>query len=111
MAHYSEIKYPSPPTSGYKEDERLWIRGKWDAIRKAQRLADAANNDWQRINGEINRYLDDSGITDVIQRAKIKGESLALRDAFAIGNWHARNAERHIHDLQLFLKLKEMGLL
>jgi len=93
------------------ESDRNWIRLKWVAIRKAQQTADQSNNDWQRINAEINQYMDDSGIVDPVQRAKTKGESLALKDALAVGDWHSRNAERHIHDLQLFLRLRELELL
>ena len=93
-----------------EEPERRWVRLKWEAIRKAQQTADKANNDWQRISGELNQYLDESGIVDIVQRTKIKSESLPLKEALEVGNWHCRNAERHIHDLQLFLKIRELGV-
>jgi hypothetical protein len=94
-----------------EDPEREWIRKKWQEIRKAQTLADASNSDWKRVNAELNVYLDRSNIFDIVQRTKIKGESLALKDALAIGNWHSRNAERHISDIQLFLRLRELEIL
>lgn len=87
-----------------------WVALKWQEIRDAQMLADTANIDWKRINAELNAYLDSSGETDIVQRDKIKGASLALKEALAVGDWHSRNAERHIADVQLFLKLHEMGI-
>lgn len=92
-------------------DSRQWVNLKWGRIRKSQQLADQADAEWNRINKEINDYMDRMGITDPVQRANTKGESLALKDALAVGNWHSRNAERHIHDLNLFLKLKELDIL
>lgn len=94
-----------------KPDEKEWLRLKWIKIRKSQQTADQSSNNWNRVNGEINRYLDDSGITEVVQRAKIKSESLALKDALETGKWHANEAQRHIDDVQLFLRMKELGVL
>lgn len=91
--------------------EREWIRKKWAEIRKAQQLADESNSKWQRVNAEINRYLDESGILDVVQRDKIKRENMALKDALSVGNWHSRNAERHIADVQLFLQMRDLGVI
>lgn len=94
-----------------KKDEKEWLRLKWVKIRKSQQTADQSSNNWNRINGEINRYLDESGVVDVVQRSKIKSESLALKDALEIGKWHSAEAQRHIDDVQLFLRMKEMGVL
>lgn len=102
-------RVPSAP--GMSPDEKAWVHAKWAAIRKAQQKADQSNNDWASLNDSLNEYLTGMQITDPVQRAKIKGENLGLKDALSTGGWHARNAERHIHDLQLFLKMKEMGLL
>lgn len=90
---------------------RQWVSLKWQQIRAAQQKADVANNDWSRINAEINDLMDRQGITDIVQRAQIKGASLPMKDALATGEWHSRNAERHIHDVTLYLKLKESGYL
>jgi hypothetical protein len=94
-----------------KKDEKEWLRLKWLKIRKSQQTADQSSNNWNRINGEINRYLDESGERDVVQRTKIKSESLALKDALEVGKWHSAEAERHIADVQLFLQMKELGVL
>lgn len=102
---------PSPGATGWSPDQRRWVALKWKRIREAQQTADASNNEWNRLNDEINDHMDRHGVTEVVQRAKVKGESLALKDALERGKWHAANAQRHIDDLMLFLKLKEMGLL
>jgi hypothetical protein len=93
------------------DSERRWIRRKWQLIRESQMLADRANNKWNQINDEINAYLELKGEKDIVQRAKIKRESIALKDALATGEWHSRNAERHIHDVNLFINLRKEGIL
>jgi hypothetical protein len=95
----------------FTADERRWIRLKWEAIRGAQQTADQANREWQGLSKSIDSWLDSSGITDVVQRTKIKAENLGLKDALETGRWHAQNAQRHIDDLMCFLKMKDMGLL
>lgn len=100
--------------------ERRWIKRKWELIREAQMKADKANNNWKRINDEINdmhrreseRRMErgEFPLTDLMM-AENKSASLPLKDALSVGNWHARNAERHIHDVNLFLRLKELDLL
>lgn len=91
--------------------EHEWLTAKWALIRKSQTIADKASNDWNRINDEIVDFLDRHSITDVVQRARRKQESLALQDAYDVGAWHSRNAQRHIDDVQLFLQLKSLELL
>lgn len=100
--------------------EQKWVTRKWALIRESQRKADAANNEWNSLNDSINdkhRREDerraeraDFPMTDLM-KAQAKSASLPLQDALATGNWHSRNAERHIQDVQLFLKMKELGLL
>ena len=102
------------------ENEKKWVRSKWGLIRESQQAADAANNEWTRINELINRrhFATDTQrmragrepLSDLM-KAEDKSSSLPLNDALATGTWHSRNAERHIHDVQLFLKLKELDLL
>lgn len=102
------------------EAETKWVRAKWALIRAAQAQADAANNNWKEINAAINekhamedvqrRKRNDFPKTDLM-KSQEKDASLPLKDALSTGNWHARNAERHIHDLNLFLRLKELGVL
>lgn len=100
--------------------ERQWVSRKWKLIRESQQKADAANREWNEINDAINdkhRREDarrtargDFPLTDLM-KAEAKSASLPLQDALATGNWHSRNAERHIHDLQLFIQLKDRGLI
>lgn len=97
--------------------EREWIRKKWRLIRDSQQKADKANGDWNRINDEINdkhrreneRRINrgDFPLSDIMI-AEAKSASLALQDALATGNWHSRNAERHLLDVQVFLQLKQL---
>lgn len=110
LPDYSKTIISGPLPNGWTPEEVRWVRLKWHAIRTAQRKADEANNNWQRLNDEINAWMDRGGETDIVQRTKIKSESLPLKDALATGNWHSRNAERHIQDVQLFLQMKTMGL-
>lgn len=92
------------------KDERRWISLKWREIRNAQQLADRANRRWKELNDAVNSYLDRMGINDPVQRMRHKEVNIALKDELATGNWHSRNAERHIADVQLFLKLRELGV-
>ena len=102
------------------DTDRKWIERKWKLIRQSQMKADAANNEWNRINDEINdlHRRDDTRraergdfpLTDLM-KAQAKSASLPLKDALDTGKWHSRNAERHIHDVQLFLQLKSLEIL
>jgi hypothetical protein len=92
-------------------EEVKWIQLKWEKIRKSQQIADEASNRWNRLNGEINRWMDDTGIIDIVQRTSTKSKSLPLRDALETGKWHAAESQRHIDDLNLFLRLKELEVL
>jgi hypothetical protein len=86
----------------------VWVKRKWDLIRNSQRKADEANNEWTAFNELLNeRYRDETPD----QKAKLKGANLILKDALATGAWHSANAQRHIDDVQLFIKMKEVGLL
>lgn len=73
--------------------------------------ADQCNNKWRKLSDEVNDYMDRKGLTDPVQRVKVKGENLELADLFANGKWWRQEAQAHTDDLNLFLRLKEMGLL
>jgi hypothetical protein len=102
------------------KDERKWVLGKWEQIRLSQMAADDSNNKWKTLNAEINhKHARETArrmtrgfepLTDLM-KAEAKEASLPLKDALETGKWHSRNAERHIHDVQLFLKLKELEIL
>jgi hypothetical protein len=94
-----------------KDNEQKFIQLKWQSIRRSQFKADQAGSKWVKINNELNDYLDSKGIVDPVQVAKIKGESLALKDALSTHAWHKDEAVRHIADLDLFLNMKDRGLL
>jgi len=93
------------------EGDQEWLRAKWGMIRKYQTEADAAVNRWRRLSDEINNYLDRKCITDVVERARYRSDSLALQDALETGKWLRGEATAHIADVNLYLKLKELGLL
>lgn len=90
--------------------ERRWLDAKWAKIRASQEKADAAGNQWTELNEAVKDWLKRSRISDPVQVAKIKGLNLELKDALSTHAWHAMEASRHIADLQLFLKMKELGL-
>lgn len=102
------------------ETDREWINRKWRLIRDSQRRADQANIQWNRINDAINdKHRRESErraergefpLTDLM-KLQDKSASIPLKDAYDTGIWHSRNAERHIHDVQLFLQLKTLELL
>lgn len=101
-------------------DEQVWLKRKWALIRRSQQLADAASATWNEINESIkvkhrreNERREESGFfpkTDLMI-AQEKSASLPLKDALATHAWHANEAQRHIDDVNLFLRMKEMGIL
>lgn len=102
------------------EGERLWVLERWKLIRESQNAADRANKVWHEINDAIKskhhkedqrRFAGGRPPKTDLQKAEEKKASLALRDALDTGNWHSRNAERLTHDVTLFLRLKELGIL
>lgn len=92
------------------ETDRSWVQKKWMKIRLAQQEADKANSEWKAINEALSAKFAAEGITDIVQLNRLKNESIPLKDALATGDWHSRNAERHIHDLNLFLRLRELEI-
>lgn len=91
--------------------EKIWVQAKWSKIRALQTKADEAGHRWHRINGEINDHMDRKGLTDIVDRTRRKSESIPLQDALDTGKWHSAEAIRHIEDVQLFLRLKELDLI
>lgn len=105
-------QYPTKPEHLFFANTDIeWVRRKWALIREYHQIADRANAKYRRISAELNDYLDRSYITDMVQRARIRGESLPLMDAIEEGAWFRREAQAHAEDLGLYLKLKELGLL
>lgn len=76
---------PTPQHDDYLRSLRSLMQA---AVRETQRL-DAK---WNRLNDEINAKLDAEGITDIVQRDKIKGASLPLQDALGGGKWWREKA-------------------
>jgi hypothetical protein len=102
---------PKPGKLQLTEQERNWVKLKWGKVRRAQREADKSGNEWNLLNDAINVYLDQSGESDIVQRTSIKSKSIPLKDALETGKWHSAEAQRHIDDIQLFLRLKELEIL
>lgn len=94
-----------------QSEEQEWLRKKWRNIRESQQKADRSSREWSRLNEAMNEYLDQSGITDIVQRDKVKGQNLSMKGALATHAWHAAEAQRHIDDVNLFLRMKELGVL
>ena len=77
---------------------------------RSQQKADVAANAWSELNDALKVWMLRSGETDPVQVAKIKGLNLELKDALSTHQWHSMEASRHAADLQLYLKMKELGL-
>jgi hypothetical protein len=101
------------------EIAQKWVRLKWARIRASQQKADEANSHWHRANNFINRQIEatdeqrlrsgQNPMTDLM-KAQVKSDSLPLKEALALGKWHSDEAVRHLMDLQVFLKMEEMGV-
>lgn len=107
----SDVRTPGSGRLNLGPDEQRFVIAKWKTIRQAQQDADRAYNNWTRILAEINDYLDRSNIREPLGRVRVLSESLALRDAVEAVDWRQRHAQRHIADLNLFLKMKELEVL
>lgn len=100
-----------PETVFFAKRDREWVAAKWRLIRQAQQEADKAIAKWRRVSDEVNTHLDSHHITDIIQRGRVRGENLSMQDAMSTAQWFRAEAQAHIADVTLFLRLKEMGLL
>lgn len=100
-----------PTAINLTPDEQTWLRKKWANIRESQQKADRSSREWNQLNDEMNDYLRRSGITDMVQKDKIKGQNLLMKGALATHAWHAGESQRHIDDVNLFLRMKELGVL
>lgn len=68
-------------------DQRQHLSSLWTDLREANHEVRKADKRWNKINDEINNYLERERITDLVQREKIKSASLALADALGTGSW------------------------
>lgn len=93
------------------EIDLQWLHKKWSLIRRSQQKADNAAREWDDLNNRMNDYLNRQSIMDIVQRDKIKGENLTMKGHLATHAWHANEAQRHIDDVNLFLRMKELGVL
>jgi hypothetical protein len=92
-------------------DERTWVGLKWTKIRNSQMIADREGNAWTELNAALNAKLDAEYVHDVVQRDKVKGQSLALKGHLQTHAWHRDEAQRHMADVALFLQMKDMEVL
>jgi hypothetical protein len=76
------------PSEAHKEYIRILLKD----LRAANRVVYKQDQRWKRLNYEMKSYLDRSGITDIHQRNKIAGESIALADALNTGKWWREKA-------------------
>lgn len=65
----------------------VYIDKMWRRLREANLKTMELDTKWNRLNDEINQYLDSKGIDDIVQRARIKGQNQPLADALNGGNW------------------------
>lgn len=89
-------------------DHRRYVRNLWDQMRASAKEAAFQDKLWNQLNDELNDYLDREGTTDIVQREKVKGQSLALKNAFAAGQWHQGNAQFYANLIQAEKAAMEM---
>lgn len=101
-------------------EDRAWLQKRWDRIRQSAQRADRADDLWNDLNDAFNEKIRAENLRrrargmaphsdlSVVQQ---KENWLPLKDALETGRWHAANAQRHIDDVALFLRLKELELL
>lgn len=77
-----------------------------DATKETQRQ-DAL---WNRLNDEINDYLDRSNITDTKQRASIKASAIRLNDAYQAGMWWRGKAQYLAGVISAECAMRDWGL-
>jgi hypothetical protein len=74
-----------------------------EAVKETQKL-DAT---WNRLNDEVNTYLDDQGVRDIVQRTHIKSASIPLKDALEAGRWWREKAVYLATVIQAEIAIKE----
>lgn len=94
---------PTPNHDDYLRRLRTMMQ---EAVRETQRL-DAK---WNRLNEEINSYLNTQGVTDIVQRDRVKSQSLPLQDAFGGGKWWREKAVYLATVIQAEIAMREAGL-
>lgn len=93
------------------EEQRWYLRERWDLLRAAQKKADEASYKWNVLNDKLNDYMDRKGEKDIVQRDKIKGQNLTLKGHLATWDFHRRDADRFATEILAFKAMKEMGAL
>ncbi len=61
-------------------------------LREAVRQTQTADRKWNAKNVQVNRWLDDTGKTDILKRVSIKKENLTLQEHFAMQQWWREQA-------------------
>jgi hypothetical protein len=84
-----EADLPPIPRQLSPNQYLTWLARK---MREAVTMTQKLDAKWNRLNDELNTKLDAEGQYDVLQRAKIKGESLAFSDALNAGKWWREKA-------------------
>lgn len=74
------------------QDQARYIMKLWEDLREANRMTRKFDWQWNRLNDEMNHYLERSGEKDIVQRNKIKAANISLSDAYAAGSWWREKA-------------------
>lgn len=74
------------PVKPLNETEKYLVSLR-ELMREAVKKTQHYDAKWNRLNDEMNDYLDRKGETDIVQRAHIKEMNLPLNDAYAAGQW------------------------
>lgn len=111
MAQFQQPEFPGPnytPPRGWTPEEIIWVRSRWQMICEHQSKATRESRQWNRLNAALKeRY---SSLT-AIDRDRRIADNEQLKDYFGAHKWHAAESQRLIDHVQLFIKMKETGLL
>jgi len=94
----------------YRSPHDDYLRDLRDLMQEAVKQTQRFDAKWNRLNEEMNEYLRGSYIDDPLQKDKIKGVNLALRDALASGGWWRDKATYLANVIQAEIAMRREGL-
>lgn len=84
----------------FTPDQQEYVYQQWVLLRQANRKAAYYSREWNSINDGINVWMEERGITDIVQQARIKEQSLPLQGAMQAWSFWEREAKRILGAMQ-----------
>jgi hypothetical protein len=76
------------------KDQAEYIMLQWRLLRQANRKAADYSRKWNAVNEEVNQWMADHNITDLVQQVRIKEQNLTLQGHLASWSFWEREAKR-----------------